>query len=61
MAQLLIRDLPEALVLALKVRAAANGRSAEASTAWSWKRLSGSRDEFRKRATCWEGIACRPN
>lgn len=30
MAQLVIRDVPEALVLALKERAAANGRSAEA-------------------------------
>ena len=30
MAQLLIRDVPEALVLALKERATANGRSAEA-------------------------------
>lgn len=30
MAQLLVRDLPEALVLALEERAAANGRSAEA-------------------------------
>jgi plasmid stability protein len=51
MAQLLVRDLPEALVLALKERAAANGRSAEAEHRLILEEaLRSGRTEFRKRA-----------
>lgn len=51
MAQLLIRDVPEALVLALKDRAAANGRSAEAEHRLILEEaLRSGRSEFRKRA-----------
>lgn len=51
MAQLLIRDVPEALVLALKERAAANGRSAEAEHRLILEEaLRSGRSEFRKRA-----------
>ena len=51
MAQLLVRDLPEALVLALKERAAANGRSAEAEHRLILEEaLRSGRNEFRKRA-----------
>ena len=51
MAQLLVRDLPETLVLALKERAAANGRSAEAELRLILEEaLRSGRNEFRKRA-----------
>lgn len=51
MAQLLIRDVPEALVLALEERAAANGRSAEAEHRLILEDALGcGRNEFRKRA-----------
>lgn len=51
MAQLLLRDLPEALVLALKERAAANGRSAEAEHRLILEEaLRSGRHEFRERA-----------
>ena len=51
MAQLLVRDLPETLVLALKERAAANGRSAEAEHRLILEEaLRSGRNEFRKRA-----------
>ena len=51
MAQLLIRDVPEALVLALRERAAANGRSAEAEHRLILEdALRSGRKEFRKRA-----------
>ena len=51
MAQLLIRDVPEALVLALKDRAAANGRGAEAEHRLILEEaLRSGRNEFRKRA-----------
>jgi len=51
MAQLLIRDIPEALVLALEERAAANGRSAEAEHRLILEEaLRSGRNEFRKRA-----------
>lgn len=51
MAQLLVRDLPEALVLALKERAVANGRSAEAEHRLILEEaLRSGRNEFRKRA-----------
>lgn len=51
MAQLLIRDVPEALVLALQERDAANGRSAEAEHRLILEEaLLGGRDEFRQRA-----------
>jgi plasmid stability protein len=48
---LLIRDIPEALVLALEERAAANGRSAEAEHRLILEEaLCSGRNEFRKRA-----------
>ncbi len=51
MAQLLVRDIPEALVLALKERAAAHGRSAEAEHRLILEEaLRSGRNEFRKRA-----------
>ena len=51
MARLLIRDLPEALVLALGERAAANGRSAEAEHRLILEEaLRSGRNEFRERA-----------
>jgi plasmid stability protein len=51
MAQLLVRDIPEALVLALKERAAANGHSAEAEHRLILEEaLRSGRNEFRKRA-----------
>jgi len=51
MAQLLIRDVPEGLVLALEERAAANGRSAEAEHRLILEEaLRSGRNEFRKRA-----------
>jgi plasmid stability protein len=51
MAQLLIRDIPEALVLALEKHAAANGRSAEAEHRVILEvALRSGRAEFRKRA-----------
>jgi len=51
MAHLLIRDIPEALVLALEQRAAANGRSAEAEHRLILEEaLRSGRNEFRKRA-----------
>lgn len=51
MAQLLIRDVPEALVLALEERAAANGRSAEAEHRLILEEaLRRGRNEFRQRA-----------
>lgn len=51
MAQLLVRDLPETLVLALEERAAANGRSAEAEHRVILEEaLRSGRNEFRKRA-----------
>ena len=50
-ARLLIRDIPEALVLALEERAAANGRSAEAEHRLILEEaLRSGRNEFRKRA-----------
>jgi len=49
MAQLLIQDVPEALVLALEERAAANGRSAEAEHRLILEEALGrGRNEFRK-------------
>lgn len=51
MAQLVIRDVPEALVLALRERAAANGRSAEAEHRFILEEaLRSGRNEFRKGA-----------
>lgn len=51
MAQLLVRDIPETLVLALKERAAAHGRSAEAEHRLILEEaLRSGRNEFRKRA-----------
>jgi len=51
MAQLLIRDVPEGLVLALEERAAANGRSAEAEHRLVLEEaLRSGRNAFRKRA-----------
>ncbi len=51
MPQLLIRDVSEALVLALEERAAANGRSAEAEHRLILEEaLRSGRNEFRKRA-----------
>lgn len=51
MAQLLIRDVPEALIRALEERAAANGRSAEAEHRLILQDALGSGHyEFRKRA-----------
>lgn len=51
MAQLLVRDIPDALVLALKERAAAHGRSAEAEHRLILEEaLRSGRNEFRKRA-----------
>lgn len=51
MAQLLVRDVPEALVLALEERAAANGRSAEAEHRVILEDALGcGRNEFRKGA-----------
>lgn len=51
MAQLLVRDIPRALVLALKERAAAHGRSAEAEHRLILEEaLRGGRSEFRARA-----------
>lgn len=51
MPQLLIRDIPEALVLALEERAVANGRSAEAEHRLILEEaLRSGPNEFRKRA-----------
>lgn len=51
MAQLLLRASPETLVAALKERAAANGRSAEAEHRLILEEaLRSGRNEFRKRA-----------
>ncbi len=51
MAQLLVRDIPEALVLALKERAAAHGRSAEAEHRLILEEaLRSGRNEFREQA-----------
>jgi len=50
-AQLLIRDVPEALVFALEERAATNGRSAEAEHRQILEEaLRSGRNEFRERA-----------
>lgn len=51
MAQLLVRDIPEALVLALEERAAAHGRSAEAEHRLILEEaLRSGRNEFREQA-----------
>ncbi len=51
MAQLLTRDVPEALVLELEERAAANGRSAEPERRLILEEaLRSDRNEYRKRA-----------